>query len=269
MILHTEDFKTCPIVIHANGPSKEGQAWKDILKQYNEEPLRLEEKPKDADLTILAWTVPNEETLLEESFEKLGLKDELMLLNIEKPFNWLDKIKTVKDIVPHVKTKYMMCLDSTDVIVSTDEPAGKIWTSFIKNFQSMKVKLIFNAEKSNWPERGRGVDEVKMEYYMKALESNMIFEEKVYRDFIGSESCRFNSGAFIGETEFVKKVYDKVWENTEPLYDEGVNENLFGGDQGFLRIHQEEFFPDMIIDSTSRLFKTLSGVKREEFEIWR
>ena len=55
-----------------------------------------EQNPKDADLTILTWSVKGETTMLEDCFERKGIKDSLYVMNIDKPFNWLDKIKTIQ-----------------------------------------------------------------------------------------------------------------------------------------------------------------------------
>ena len=67
-----------------------------------------------------------------------------------------------------------------------------------------------------------------------------------------------------GLYEFTKKVYDKVWDITEPFYKDGIDESLFGGDQGFLRIVQPEFFPEMRIDYKCSIFQCLAGVNEDE-----
>ena len=263
MIINNKKFKTWPIVIHANGPGKEGEVWKKTIKMFEEMEERTEPQPEEFDLTIMTWTVAGEKTILQDCFAKMNVN--LILLEIEKPFNWLDKIKRVKEILPYIDTKYVMCLDSTDVIVSTDEPEGQIWSDLINTFKDKSCKLLFNAEKYKWPEENRGVDDpMGMKHYINLLKQTEQFEERLYSDLLDSEFMRFNSGAFIGETEFTKTVYNKVWNITEPFYKDGINEGLFGGDQGFLRIAQSEFFPDMMIDYSCSIFQCLAGVEKEE-----
>ena len=120
-----------PNIYHGNGISKEGELFKKIIDADSKEEYK-EQNPKDADLTILTWSVKGETTLLEECFERKGIRDSLIVINIEKPFNWLDKIKTIYEYLPYVKTKYVMALDSTDIIVSTDgDGKGKLWSNII------------------------------------------------------------------------------------------------------------------------------------------
>jgi len=263
MIIENPKFKSWPMVIHANGPSKKGKIWKKALKMFKNVEERNEPQPEDVDLTVMTWTVAGERTILQDCFAKMNVN--IILLEIEKPFNWLDKIKRVKDILPYIDTKYVMCLDSTDVIVSTDEAEGQIWSDFVETFKNQNTKLLFNAEKYKWPEVDKGISNPKeMEHYIKLLEQTEKFEEDLYSDLLDSPFNRFNSGAFIGETKFTQIVYDKVWDITEPYYKDGVNESLFGGDQGFLRIVQHEFFPDMRIDYSCSIFQCLAGVDEGE-----
>ena len=86
-----------PNIYHGNGISKEGELFKKIIDADSKEEYK-EQNPKDADLTILTWSVKGETTLLEECFERKGIRDSLIVINIEKPFNWLDKIKFKKKI---------------------------------------------------------------------------------------------------------------------------------------------------------------------------
>jgi len=262
MIIETVKYRTWPIVMHANGPSKKEDIWKRALKMFENVKETNEGPPEKHDLTIMTWTVAGEKTILQDCFAKMNAN--IVLLEIEKPFNWLDKIRRVKDILPYVDTKYVMCLDSTDIIVGTDEKEGQIWSDLINTFKNQNVKLLFNAEKYKWPEEGKGVNSDKMKHYIKKLKETEKFEKDVYYGLLGSPFHRFNSGAFIGETEFTKKVYDKVWDITEPFYKDGIDESLFGGDQGFLRIVQPEFFPEMRIDYKCSIFQCLAGVNEDE-----
>ena len=268
MIIQNKEFDTWPVITHANGPGKESNIWKEISKTSNFIKSDTPVNPEDADLTILSWTVPKEDTILQECFRQMNIQP--IMLEIEKPFNWLDKIKRVKDILPYIETKYVMCLDSTDIVVSTDEAVGNIWTVLIENFENTGDKLLYYAEKYSWPEpeTNKGIDKPnRMKEYIKALKTTEEFETRVYKDLLGSNYCRFNSGAFIGETKFTSLFYNRVWNHTELFYEEGQNENIFGGDQGFLRIYQPEFFPELRIDYNCSIFHCLAGVEDKEVVI--
>ena len=257
-----------PNIYHGNGISKEGELFKKIIDADSKEEYK-EQSPKDADLTILTWSVKGETTLLEECFERKGIRDSLIVINIEKPFNWLDKIKTIYEYLPYVKTKYVMALDSTDIIVSTDgDGKGKLWSNIIGVLEIMGCKMLWNAEKRSWPTKGRGMSSMML-HQKNELKKIEKFEEEVYRDFGNSDYCRLNSGAFIGLTEYVTEFYHTVWNDyAKDFYDDGVDENLFGGDQGFVRLVQRIAFPDTFIDYRCRIFHTFVDVEEDEVNIY-
>ena len=115
---HKSNYKGLwPNVFHGNGAGKESNLFKKVVDFDSKENYQ-EQLPKEEDLTILTWSVKGETTMLEECFGRKGIRDSLVVINIKKPFNWLDKIKTIHEYLPYVKTKYVMALDSTDVIVS-------------------------------------------------------------------------------------------------------------------------------------------------------
>ena len=66
--------------------------------------------------------------------------------------NWLDKIKKTKEYLDLVETTYVMGLDATDVIVSSDfESKPTLWYDVRECFLTFNSKLVYNAEKLNWP----------------------------------------------------------------------------------------------------------------------
>jgi hypothetical protein len=168
-----------------------------------------------------------------------------------------------------------MGLDSTDVIISIDDDGkGRLWEQLIDTFKALNCKLVYNAERNSWPSskgNGTNIEEDGMNgNLIKLLKETEIFEERIYKDFMGSSFYRLNSGAFIGETKYTIKFYDELWENVvEPIYHEGFNENFFGGDQGFIRIMQKRCFPDMIIDYNCTIFQTFVGLTDSEVKLWK
>tara|TARA_R100001509_G_scaffold143541_1_gene99347 strand:- start:1731 stop:2528 length:798 start_codon:yes stop_codon:yes gene_type:complete len=263
MIIETKEG-TWPCIYHGNGDSKNSNLFKKIVRLDTKE-MYKEQNPKDADLTILTWSVKGETTMLEDCFERKGIKDSLYVMNIDKPFNWLDKIKTIQEYLPYVKTKYVMALDSTDIIVSTDSDGkGRIWSNIIDVLETMGCKMLWNAEKRSWPSIGVGSDSS----FNKQIRDIEDFEDKIYRNICESEYCRLNSGAFIGLTDYVKEFYHTTWhEYTKEFYQQGENENMFGGDQGFIRNVQRQAFPETVIDYDCRIFHTFVDVKEKEITI--
>ena len=141
------------MVFHGNGPAKDNPIWQKITELWkNEDSFEPNCTPKEEGITVITWSIPEEMTMLQESFEKMGMQSELIVIPISKPFNWLDKIKKTKEYLDLVETKYIMGLDATDIIVSSDDD-GKptLWYDIKECFKGFNCKLVYNAEKLNWP----------------------------------------------------------------------------------------------------------------------
>ena len=109
--------KNWPLICHGNGPAKENEIWKRVVTLWGgEDSFQPNCTPAEEDITVITWSIPEESTMLQESFEKMGMGSELIVIPISKPFNWLDKIKKTKEYLELVETKYIMGLDATDVI---------------------------------------------------------------------------------------------------------------------------------------------------------
>ena len=269
--------KAWPVIYHGNGPSKKNPIFKDLVEKIQNQYGCKEDRPIDADITVLTWSIPEETTMLEECFDKMGIKGELIVIPLSKPINWLDKIKKTKEYLKKIDTKYVMGLDSTDILISTDKRGQKtLWYDIIKTFRSLNCKLLFNAEKYNWPSSdGRGCNIKDIDsmngYLLAELIKTEKFEEKMYRDFLGSKFFRLNSGAFIGYTDYTKEFYQTLCdEHVDRFYANGTNEGLFGGDQGFIRIMQTKCFPDLTIDYRNKIFLAFAGIEKEDIAgVWQ
>jgi len=248
-----------PCIYHANGVAKDGPIFQK-MKNIESRIKYQEQSPKQHGITIFTWSIPEETTLLEECFERMGIRDSIVIIPISKPFNWLDKIKKLHEYMPYVNTPYIMALDATDVIVSTDV-RGKLWPNLLEVFEGLNCNMLWNAEKNSWP-RDTQAMQLKSE-----LNKMVTFDNKM-GDYLDTEYRHLNSGAFIGKTDYVKGFYERLWKKTEPYYGRGVDEMLFGGDQGFVRMMQAEEFPSMLIDYECRIFQTLNQVKEEEINIY-
>ena len=259
-----------PIILHGNGPAKNNPIWQEVVDTCTNQKGWNERKPVIEGITVLTWSVPGETTMLEECFNNMNIKGELIVIPITKPFNWLDKITKTNEYLKKVRTKYVIGLDSTDVIISTDTGGQKkLWYDLKETFKQLKCKLIYNAEKYNWPSSdgvGTNIQRDGMNSYLiDELIKTEEFEEKMYKDFFGSKFFRLNSGAFMGYTDYTKEFYQTLCDDhIERIYDKGEDEGFFGGDQGFIRIMQNRCFPDLTIDWQNKLFMTFAGADRDD-----
>jgi len=249
-----------PCIFHGNGLSKDSDLF-NKMKDIESKISYQEKDPREHSITILTWSIPEERTLLQDNFKRMGIEDSITIMPISKPFNWLSKIKLLHEYMPYVKTKYVMALDATDVMISTDN-RGELWQNLINVFEDMNCSMLWNAEKNSWPST------TSHNVLKNELSLMRGFEEKLYLSHLDSQYCYLNSGAFIGHTEYVKGFYQRLWDLTEPYYGRGEDEGMFGGDQGFVRMIQSTEFPKMVIDYECRIFQTFNRINEEEINIY-
>ena len=74
----------------------------------------------------------------------------------------------------------------------------------------------------------------------------------------------------MGFTDYTKEFYEKLCDkHIDRIYKEGINEEFFGGDQGFIRIMQRSCFPDVIIDYSNKIFLTFADTSVEDIAgVW-
>ena len=253
----------CPF-IHANGPSKFEKSWDKAVKRYfQEEPVK---GTMSKDLTVITWSIPTEETLLENCFTHYNIRDRLVVIPMGKPFDFLDKIRKTYKYLSRIKTKYVMGLDATDVM-----PFGYDACDVALNiFKNKNVKAVFGAEKEQWPnpvtmkgivrpvmdapkDMGTWIDELK--------DARRI--EEVY-EWLGSPFKHLCSGTWIGEREYMLGFYKECMD----LIPEGFHEeSLFGGDQGFITLVAARRYPEVILDSKSEMFLQLAFTTEKEVEL--
>ena len=265
-----------PVIYHGNGPAKENSLWKNILKLHNEQENWKERRPIIEGITVITWSVPEERPLLQESFAKMGIEEELVIIPITKPFNWLDKITKTRDYLQKIDTKYVIGIDSTDVLISTDTDGQKtLWYNIKEVFKKLNCKLVYNAEKLNWPSSSGHGTKIEADgrngYLIEELIETEKFEEEIYKDYFESKFYRLNSGGFMGYTDYTKTFYEELCrKHVDRIYDEGLNEGFFGGDQGFIRIMQRSCFPDVTIDYSNQIFLTFAGLEDKDIEgVWK
>ena len=101
--------------------------WIRFIEQWkNEADFKPNCTPEEEDITVITWSIPEETTMLQKSFEKMGMGKELIVIPITKPFNWLDKITKTNEYLKKVRTKYALILNPDTTLTTT------ALTNFIK-----------------------------------------------------------------------------------------------------------------------------------------
>jgi len=251
-------------VVHANGPAKFEKSWDDAVTTYFSEPSCEGEMSKD--ITVITWSIPEEETLLENCFKQLNLSDRLIVIPMKTPFNFLDKIRKMYKYLSLVKTKYVMALDATDVMLLGYDAVDEV----LRSFQRKEARCVFSAEIPQWPniETGQGImaasGQAPFELGAWKTELTKIREYEEVYEWLGSPFKHLCSGAWIGEREYMIDFYKECMD----IIPEGWwDENLFGGDQGFITLVAGRRFPDVLLDYKSEMFLSLSGTTENEVEI--
>jgi len=249
---------TWPYVIHGNGPSKNNSGWKQIVEAWKKQHW-FEQKPDN--LAIITWSIPDEDTILEEC-----LGSDLTVIPMSKPFPWGDKISKTLEYLYTLnkdKYKYVMGLDALDVIVSTDlDGEGQMWDDIIKLYNKSPFDIIYNAEKTCWPNHRTGLGtSLKEGYLVDELTRCIHIEEEIYKGMYKSDWCYLNSGCWIGRLDKVIEFYEEVHKLISEYPEAKLTEGFFGGDQGFIRALIPKFWPKVGIDYNCDIFQTLQEVE--------
>ena len=177
-----------------------------------------------------------------------------------------DKIRKMEKYLKIVQTKYVMALDATDVMLLGYDACDEALNKFVKK----TARCVFGAELKQWPnlETGQGLADAKGDAPLdlgtwKAELAKVRELEEVY-DWLGSPFKHLCSGTWIGEREYMIDFYSEVM---KIIPDGWWDENLFGGDQGFITLVAGRRFPDVILDYKSEIFLSLSGTTEKEVEL--
>ena len=147
--LHNKLYNTCPAVIHAPGHIHDNPLWYAILKNVQNTPPQ-NSIPLDNDLDIITynstyvrqdgWNYPHKSLgNAEMSLNKLSLPFTVLGQNTPNWKNTL-KLSLAKQFLQHSTKKYVLSLDSSDVLVL--QHPNKI----LHFFQTLNHKILFNAE---------------------------------------------------------------------------------------------------------------------------
>jgi hypothetical protein len=183
---------------------------------------------KPDDLTIITINTTGQKGYFERSLDFLGIEDYVVLKGeFEGPWRHVLKIGWIVDYLESGEcgTPYLLYCDSFDSILRDD--SQKVLDIFLR----MGKMIVFGSTMSR-----RGIFTHFPDLFEWTLE-------------VGKKSGRYlNAGTFIGETEFVRKVY-------------GVAEGMIGiyprtdySDQDIFRYLHPVFYPHMDVDYFNELF---------------
>ena len=195
-------------------------------------------------LTIITLHNYHEKSLFEQSLDFLGIRNYVILNeSFEGPWRHTLKIQWILNYLKSgkCKTQYLLYCDARDSILRVDPQ------TVLDLFIEQKISLLFNATMS------------KRAYYFGMPE---ILE---WARSVAPRSGRYlNSGAFVGVTDFVQKVFEVAIKYVSPdqhvVAGDVKSLNEFSefpkgmDDQTILRYIHREFYPAMNIDYYNRIF---------------
>ncbi len=177
-MIYNLKYKTFPIVVHCPG-MQEVDLWNKLVK------FTLGKTAKnvtlDSNFTIFTWNNSNEVSVLEKSLSVLGVP--IVVLGREVPV-WTNpqKLKLTCEFLSHVKTDFVMGVDSRDVIF-LDNPN----IVFERYKELFGCDLLFNCGPIPFPPVQR---------------SFVQFEEQVGNNHVFK---RLNGGVWVGKTKFCRE----------------------------------------------------------------
>lgn len=224
---------TSPRVLHRNGNPPEWKArWERIVADFFAET----QQPRGPcpDLTILTWNNRRTKTVLEECLDRWGLSYVTLGRNVPE---WRNDMKVYLNATAlrEVKTKYVMALDSDDVIVVAPVPA------IIADFESFGCDIVFSTEKNSCP------DEPSLTWFEQSIAE--------------SPYCHLNSGGWIGKTEACRRFFDDCLnEHNRDIVAAQPAPHMFRDDQGLTRKTFRRYHPAARLDYRCQIFQSLFDV---------
>lgn len=188
-------YNSEPLIFHC--PFVEDRFGREPLlwKQLLAEQIQECKLPDD--LTIFTWNSKPATSVLELQLNALGLPYTVLGKNVQVWRNCY-KPKLLLDSLPN--TKYVLALDAYDVVLV------RSLETIVERFEQYNCKVLFNAQDRPWPPESPLFEDVPFGY--------------------------LNSGAFIGETEYLRELfieYQHIKPITHRNSDQGIiNQQMIG-----------------------------------------
>lgn len=229
-LIFNKEHKTNPVIIHNPcSDIRESVLWSSLTNEH----VNLKKNitlPKD--LTIVTWNNKHN-SLLEQQLKKLNIN---YLNLVEVGIDWFSnriKIHSFIEGFDKIKTKYVLGLDSFDVII-----VGEL-ENILEKFKNFNCNLLFNATNFNYPNYATHLNtpEENKNQYFKYL----------------------NSGCFIGEKNFIKSVFSECLFLPEELKSQYPQ-----SDQFLLKFLYFDKYPNIRIDSCCEIFQIITIEETEK-----
>jgi hypothetical protein len=221
MLIKNNKYNTFPLIAHNPYIEIDSLLWDELIKK------NLKKCQKPHDLTIVTWNNQETKGMLQIQLESLNID----YICLGKGIKWetnRNKPKLLLEYIKNIKTNYILGLDCYDVII-----IGNIF-NIIEKFKKFKCKLLFNSTGTVFPP-----------------DEGCEFIEKSRCE---GPFCFFNSGAFLGETDFIESVFSNL-NLSDPSWP--------FSDQFILRKKYYSLFPQIKIDSMCEIFQTMNLFKNK------
>lgn len=177
-------------------------------------------------------------SILECNLEYLGIKDLVVLKSSRLPWRNTFKIEMILNYLPQCNTKYILYCDAIDVIF-IDDPK-----KVLDIFYEFECKMLFMSSTS-------------YDGY-KCMPDVLTWANSIHM------GKYLNSGVWIGETEFVAKVFTEASKYITPhgctmdMYNEYLNSYpknypIGSQDQDIFRYIQPKFYPNLKVDYENKM----------------
>jgi hypothetical protein len=259
--------KTKPIVIHAPGFTDakvlhsgikyyywKNPLWVGIQRCYKKsKPKRIE--PEDMnDSTIITWNNNQEKGILAECLDRMGVPY-LVLGKGIKEWKNIYKVNLTCEALGNIKTKYVMGLDSYDVLLLGSP------SEVVRRFEGFSCEILFNAVSKFYPD----CHKFELDGERFITRDWQEFEARISDSY-----WRYlNGGAWIGKTSFCRKFFaDCLSRKTEELVDArklplkkgAYHQRVADSEQAVLHWAFQDFFPQVQLDYNCEIFLNLSCV---------
>jgi hypothetical protein len=179
-----------------------------------------------------------DKSILECNLEYLGIRDLVVLTDDRLPWRNTFKIEMISNYLDHCTTKYILYCDAIDVIF-VDNPS-----KVLEIFHEFSCKMLFMSSNSR--------------------DGYNCMPDILTWVMLNHSNRYLNSGVWIGETEFVKKVFNEAVKYITPHgvtmdqyreYLQSVPENFPIGaqDQDIFRFIEPKFYPDLKVDYENKI----------------
>lgn len=226
-------YDTYPVIWHAAGAFSKSDMWRDFRNQWQQtfipswEPLR--------DVEVITWDTKQRKSLLMNSLAEFHVSPINLAHGITDWRN-IDKARLTADYLEYSESKYVIGLDSWDVLCAEHPMTA------LRRFREMfNCRMLFNAATIAYP---RPFTEI-------ALASVDKFESEIDAPY-----RHLNAGAWIAEREFAVDFFREVYRlGVSGIFDK----RLTGREQPAVKLAAFVSTDDIEIDSKCVIFQHASG----------